>query len=104
MVTDVHHPQEFPDLLCFSVPPAGIACKMFYSWLWTHLIDVCLSPSAAIHCLESVAARLAGPDSTAMNPVPQGHTARAASSPAPATTGQIATASQGSVRVHQDIW
>lgn len=35
--------------------------------------------SAAIHCLENVAAKLAGLDSTAMKPVPLGTMAKAAS-------------------------
>lgn len=47
--------------------------------LHSHLIDVCLSSLVAIHCLENVAAKLAGLDCTAMRPVPLGTTARAAS-------------------------
>lgn len=69
-----------------------------------HLINICLSSLAAIHCLENVAAKLAGLDSTAMKPVPLDTTAKAASWPARARTGQIATASQESVRAHQDTW
>ncbi|XP_010128967.1 PREDICTED: uncharacterized protein LOC104487636, partial [Chlamydotis macqueenii] len=57
-----------------------------------------------IHCLENVAAKLAGLDSTAMKPVPPDPTAKAASCPALARTVQTVTASQGSVRVHRDIW
>lgn len=37
------------------------------------------TPSVAIHCLENVAAKLAGLDCTAMRPVPLGTTAKAAS-------------------------
>lgn len=69
-----------------------------------HLINICLSSLAAIHCLENVAAKPAGLDSTAMKPVPLDTTAKAASWPAPARTVQIATASQEGVRVHQDTW
>lgn len=89
-----------------ACPVLSLTREMFWAviFLPAHISLTSVSSLAAILCLGSAAARLAGLGSTATRRVPWATTARAARCPVPATMGPTVTASLAAASAPQASW